>query len=151
MCPFATDAVILCVCVCVVQRTHVKWTNLEDNTLIESITTSRKSGGTIQWVHVAATMVDKGFDRSNVQCRLRWSDVLQPGLRVGKWSHADDAKFVELYIQYGCKWRTIGIALSRSGSTVRVRYANMTKRVDRFMVRQKAADESGPLFKFIHM
>ena len=110
----------------------------------------RKQKGVIKWMVVANDLAKHGYMRTNIQCRLRWNDVLRPGLRLGKWTSADDAELVVLHQKHGNSWNLFSDDLRRSSTVIRTHFHNMEKRVDRYLARQEAALKSGPLFDYIH-
>jgi hypothetical protein len=68
------------------------WTVEEDTRLTDAVT---KHGS--NWVKVAA-MVPR---RTNIQCRSRWVDHLDPDITSGKWKAEEDAKLAEAVKKYG--------------------------------------------------
>lgn len=45
--------------------------------------------------------------RSSRACRERWRFFLSPGLTNGPWSHEEDAQLIQLFNEYGPKWKLI--------------------------------------------
>jgi myb proto-oncogene protein len=74
-----------------------KWAPEEDIKLTEAV---KKYGA--DWVAVAALVPG----RTNVQCRMRWVDTLDPsiGKSAGKWTPEEDAKLTEAVEKNGTIW-----------------------------------------------
>ena len=53
--------------------------------------------------------------RSDVQCRERWCNVLDPSVKIDEWSPEEDAKLEELVVKYGRhRWAAVGAELGRT-------------------------------------
>lgn len=53
--------------------------------------------------------------RSDVQCRERWCNVLDPSVKIDDWSAEEDAKLEELVVKYGRhRWAAVGAELGRT-------------------------------------
>ena len=75
------------------------WTSEEDQKLMAWV----KSEGPTKWAQAAAFI--KG--RSGKQCRERWFNNLNPGVKKGNWNDEEDSLIFELYKKYGSSWSKI--------------------------------------------
>jgi hypothetical protein len=75
------------------------WTSEEDQKLIAWV----KTEGPTKWAQAAAFI--RG--RSGKQCRERWFNNLNPGVKKGNWSDEEDALIFELYKKHGSSWSKI--------------------------------------------
>jgi len=75
------------------------WTPEEDQKLIAWV----KREGPTKWAQAANFI--KG--RSGKQCRERWFNNLNPGVKKGNWSKEEDELIFELYQKYGSSWSKI--------------------------------------------
>jgi hypothetical protein len=97
-----------------------KWTPEEDAKLTEEV---KKHGK--DWLAVA-TMVP---GRSNLQCRRRWINTVDPAKEKGKhrlgWKPEEDAKLTEAVTKHGKHWITIAALISgRTHKQCRERWVN---------------------------
>jgi hypothetical protein len=93
----------------------VKFTPDEDSRLSELV----RMHGSTDWVLIASLL----GTRNPRQCRERFSNYLDPGLRHDSWTPEEDAAITEKYAQYGCKWNKIGKFLhNRSDNAIRNRW-----------------------------
>jgi len=77
-----------------------KWTPEEDQLLREAV----KLYGTGNWVKVQFAV----SGRTDVQCRERWMNVIDPDLNQGPWTQEEDKRLEELVKKYGLgKWSEI--------------------------------------------
>eukprot|EP01016_Furgasonia_blochmanni_P034842 TRINITY_DN3800_c0_g1_i2.p1 TRINITY_DN3800_c0_g1~~TRINITY_DN3800_c0_g1_i2.p1 ORF type:complete len:202 (-),score=14.22 TRINITY_DN3800_c0_g1_i2:393-998(-) len=56
-----------------------------------------------KWILVASHFET----RTDVQCRERWCNILDPKLNCGDWTHAEDQELMRLYHLNGPKWSRI--------------------------------------------
>jgi len=75
------------------------WTTEEDQKLIAWV----KAEGPTKWAQCANFI--KG--RSGKQCRERWFNNLNPGVKKGNWTKEEDELIFELYQKYGSSWSKI--------------------------------------------
>jgi hypothetical protein len=98
-----------------INRTIGKWIAEEDAMIIDAV---KKCGN--DWVAVAALVPG----RTNVQCRERWVECLDPDKgkngRTGKWTAEEDAKLTDAKEKHGDDWATVA-ALVSSRTTVQCR------------------------------
>lgn len=75
------------------------WTSEEDQKLMQWV----KTEGPTKWAQAANYI--KG--RSGKQCRERWFNNLNPGVKKGNWAKEEDELIFELYQKYGSSWSKI--------------------------------------------
>jgi myb proto-oncogene protein len=92
-----------------------KWTPEEDAKLTEVV---KKHGD--HWVAVAALVPG----RTNVQCRMRWVDTLDPtiGKSAGKWTPEEDAKLTEAVKEHGDRVAVAALVPGRKNHQCRGRW-----------------------------
>ena len=108
------------------------WTSKEDEAL-QSIITLR---GTKAWTSVAAELnmyVHQGRQRRHgKQCRERWFNHLDPNLRKGNWTAAEDLLILEKQLELGNHWSEISKLLTgRNENNVKNRWKSMTKKAEK--------------------
>ena len=77
-----------------------KWSFEEDLTLgvaLSKIYQKKK------WSKIANHLLG----RTDIQCRERWCNILDPSLEEVEWSNEEDLKLLNLYRKYGNKWSLI--------------------------------------------
>ena len=77
-----------------------KWTFEEDLTLgiaLNKIYQKKK------WSKIANHLLG----RTDIQCRERWCNILDPSLEDVEWTNEEDLKLLNLYRKYGNKWSLI--------------------------------------------
>jgi myb proto-oncogene protein len=45
--------------------------------------------------------------RTNIQCRKRWVESLDPNINTVRWTVAEDAKLTVALMKHGSKWATV--------------------------------------------
>ena len=82
-----------------------RWSSAEDNKLVELVRSNSKSlESSIGWSEISAYLPG----RSEVQCRARWKNHLQPDLVKGPWTKEEDALVIDLVNKHGPrKWAFI--------------------------------------------
>lgn len=80
---------------CIVIK-KVYWTSKEDKLLTEWI----NKNGPCKWSVIAQKLPG----RTSKQCRDRWLYVLSPDINKSCWSHPEDQKLFELFLEYGTSW-----------------------------------------------
>jgi myb proto-oncogene protein len=73
-----------------------KWTMEDDARMAEAV----KKHGVSNWAAVAALVPG----RTNMQCRQRWVESLDPDINTGKWTMEEDAKLTEAVKKQGKEW-----------------------------------------------
>ena len=77
-----------------------KWSFEEDLTLgvaLSKIYQKKK------WSKIANHLLG----RTDIQCRERWCNILDPSLEEVEWTNEEDLKLLNLYRKYGNKWSLI--------------------------------------------
>jgi len=75
------------------------WTLKEDEKILDMVARH----GPSNWALIASALVN----RSGKQCRERYHNHLQPEVRKGDWTEAEDRLIVELQARYGNQWARI--------------------------------------------
>lgn len=104
------------------RMTHkkTKWTNEEDQMLIESVRTN----GMNNW-SIVAQMVP---GRSGKQCRERWTNQLSPNLTKDSWSPQEDKILMEQQKIHGNLWAKISASLpGRSANSIKNRFSWLSR------------------------
>jgi hypothetical protein len=87
----------------------------EDARLVELVTDHPSDS----WNAIAAHFPD----RSARQCRERWSEYLNPGLRMAPWTEEEDNLLLRQIERFGHRWTLIAAALAqRSPSDIKNRW-----------------------------
>ncbi|KAK0208617.1 hypothetical protein DFS33DRAFT_461224 [Desarmillaria ectypa] len=66
--------------------------------------------------------------RTDDACSKRFREALDPRLKKDPWTHAEDAKLLQLYSQLGPKWKEVGEEMQRSGLGCRNRLRLLERR-----------------------
>ena len=77
-----------------------KWTFEEDLTLGISLSKIYQKK---KWSKIANHLLG----RTDIQCRERWCNILDPSLEDVEWTNEEDLKLLNLYRKYGNKWSLI--------------------------------------------
>lgn len=90
------------------------WSEEEDRLLAEGYSIFGK-----QWAKIAQHIPG----RTNIQCRNRWKDVLDPSIRTAPWSFEEDEILLRGYSQLGNRWTKIASLIpGRTGLQCRDRF-----------------------------
>jgi hypothetical protein len=114
-----------------------KWTKEEESKLTNAV---KKHGN--NWVTIAAVIPG----RTNVQCRQRWADKLDPNTnrKMGKWTAEEDAKLVDAVKKCGKDWVAVAALVSgRTNVQCRQRWAanldpNTTRKMGKWTAEEDA-------------
>lgn len=91
-----------------------QWTSEEDSALVIGY---HQHGN--QWAKIALSILG----RTNIQCRNRWKDVLDPQIRNGPWSEFEDEILAQGFVECGPKWAKIAVRIpGRTGLQCRDRF-----------------------------
>jgi len=102
-----------------------KWSVKEDN-LLRQIVSRHGSRDGRTWELASKGM---GYTRNIKQCRERWENFLDPSLRLGPWTAAEDACLLRLHGKFGNAWTKFASVLpGRSAERVRRRFMQLRKR-----------------------
>lgn len=106
------------------------WTNIEDEILKASVS----KYGLNQWARVSSLLARK----TPKQCKARWSEWLDPGIRKIEWSKEEDEKLLHLAKLMPTQWRTIAPIVGRTATQCLERYQRLLDEAE-----QKEAGELG--------
>ncbi|KAH0562465.1 Pre-mRNA-splicing factor cef1 [Trichoglossum hirsutum] len=93
------------------------WTNIEDEILKASVS----KYGLNQWARVSSLLARK----TPKQCKARWSEWLDPGIRKIEWSKEEDEKLLHLAKLMPTQWRTIAPIVGRTATQCLERYQKL--------------------------
>lgn len=96
------------------------WKSDEDARIIELV----KKHGKV-WSRISKIL----GTRNGKQIRDRYINVLDPGVKKGKFSLEEDDKLIELYLKHGSKWATIAKYFSnRTADMIKNRFHSSVKK-----------------------
>ena len=93
------------------------WTNSEDEILKASVS----KYGLNQWARVSSLLARK----TPKQCKARWTEWLDPGIRKIEWSKEEDEKLLHLAKLMPTQWRTIAPIVGRTATQCLERYQRL--------------------------
>ncbi|OQO09699.1 Pre-mRNA-splicing factor cef1 [Cryoendolithus antarcticus] len=93
------------------------WTNIEDEILKAAIS----KYGLNQWARVSSLLARK----TAKQCKARWTEWLDPGIRKIEWSREEDEKLLHLAKLMPTQWRTIAPIVGRTATQCLERYQKL--------------------------
>src|SRR5271155_1781888 len=93
------------------------WTNIEDEILKASVS----KYGLNQWARVSSLLARK----TPKQCKARWSEWLDPGIRKIEWSKEEDEKLLHLAKLMPTQWRTLAPIVGRTATQCLERYQRL--------------------------
>ncbi|KAF4126798.1 pre-mRNA-splicing factor CDC5/CEF1 [Geosmithia morbida] len=93
------------------------WTNIEDEILKASVS----KYGLNQWARVSSLLARK----TPKQCKARWSEWLDPGIKKIEWSKEEDEKLLHLAKIMPTQWRTIAPIIGRTANQCLERYQRL--------------------------
>ncbi|KAF2152276.1 hypothetical protein K461DRAFT_286282 [Myriangium duriaei CBS 260.36] len=93
------------------------WTNIEDEILKASVS----KYGLNQWARVSSLLARK----TPKQCKARWAEWLDPGIRKVEWSKEEDEKLLHLAKLMPTQWRTIAPIVGRTATQCLERYQKL--------------------------
>lgn len=106
------------------------WTNIEDEILKSAVS----KYGLNQWARVSSLLARK----TPKQCKARWNEWLDPGIRKIEWSKEEDEKLLHLAKLMPTQWRTIAPLVGRTATQCLERYQKLLDEAE-----QKEAGELG--------
>ncbi|KAG9246565.1 pre-mRNA splicing factor component-domain-containing protein [Calycina marina] len=106
------------------------WTNIEDEILKASVS----KYGLNQWARVSSLLARK----TPKQCKARWGEWLDPGIRKIEWSKEEDEKLLHLAKLMPTQWRTIAPLVGRTATQCLERYQRLLDEAE-----QKESGELG--------
>ncbi len=122
-----------------------KWTFIEDLTLGVALS---KIYLKKNWSKIANHLPG----RTDIQCRERWCNILDPALEEVEWSKEEDIKLLELNAKYGNKWSKIAKEFgNRTDNTCWRRWKFLRGNPDLYQQNKNSKDKSfkGVQFKVI--
>ncbi|EME40556.1 hypothetical protein DOTSEDRAFT_74195 [Dothistroma septosporum NZE10] len=105
------------------------WTNIEDEILKAAVS----KYGLNQWARVSSLLARK----TAKQCKARWAEWLDPGIRKIEWSREEDEKLLHLAKLMPTQWRTIAPIVGRTATQCLERYQKL---LDEAEARETAAE-----------
>ncbi|KAH8696098.1 pre-mRNA splicing factor component-domain-containing protein [Talaromyces proteolyticus] len=93
------------------------WTNIEDEVLRAAVS----KYGLNQWARVSSLLARK----TPKQCKARWVEWLDPGIRKIEWSREEDEKLLHLAKLMPTQWRTIAPIVGRTATQCLERYQKL--------------------------
>jgi hypothetical protein len=106
------------------KSSKMRWTSQEDRLLVQSVETN----GTTDWSIVARTLPN----RNGKQCRERWINQLNPGLKLEVWTPEEDKALIALTRVHGHQWALIAQSLDgRSVTSTRNRFTCLMRHLAR--------------------
>ncbi|RAL12156.1 putative cell division control protein (Cdc5) [Aspergillus homomorphus CBS 101889] len=93
------------------------WTNIEDEVLRAAVS----KYGMNQWARVSSLLARK----TPKQCKARWVEWLDPGIRKVEWSREEDEKLLHLAKLMPTQWRTIAPIVGRTATQCLERYQKL--------------------------
>lgn len=93
------------------------WTNIEDEILKAAVS----KYGLNQWARVSSLLARK----TPKQCKARWTEWLDPGIRKIEWSKEEDEKLLHLAKLMPTQWRTIAPIVGRTATQCLERYQRL--------------------------
>ena len=101
------------------------WSKEEDQSL-RRVASKYEIKNERAWDMISESM---GFTRSNIQCRERWINFLDPTLNLGPWTTEEDARLRSLYKECGNCWKKFTSEfVGRSAMHIRRRFENVVRR-----------------------
>ena len=105
----------------------LKWSDLEDKMLHKWVA----KNGPAKWAS-CALMIPGRIGR---QCRDRWMNVLDPGLKVGDWSDAEQLNMFELMKDHLVSWRKISNGLiGRTENSIKNYFYSTIRRIQNLTI-----------------
>ena len=96
---------------------HFSRTNIEDEILKAAVS----KYGLNQWARVSSLLARK----TPKQCKARWAEWLDPGIRKTEWSKEEDEKLLHLAKLMPTQWRTIAPTVGRTATQCLERYQKL--------------------------
>lgn len=93
------------------------WTNVEDEILKAAVSKYGKN----QWARISSLLVRK----APKQCKARWYEWLDPGIKKVEWTRDEDEKLLHLAKLLPTQWRTIAPIVGRTSTQCLERYQKL--------------------------
>lgn len=96
------------------------WTNVEDEILKVAV----MKYGRHQWARISSLLVRK----TAKQCKARWVEWLEPGIKKTEWSLQEEEKLLHLAKVMPSQWRTIAPIVGRTAAQCQEKYEELLER-----------------------
>ncbi|QSL65648.1 hypothetical protein MERGE_002961 [Pneumocystis wakefieldiae] len=93
------------------------WKNIEDEILKAAVSKYGKN----QWARISSLLVRK----TAKQCKARWYEWLDPGIKKIEWNKEEDEKLLHLAKLMPTQWRTIATIVGRTATQCLERYQKL--------------------------
>lgn len=108
------------------------WSSMEDEVL-KGIILAR---GTKAWTAIASELNQQLYQGQQVrhgkQCRERWLNHLDPGLRKGNWTVTEDLTILEKQLELGNRWSEIAkLVPGRNENSVKNRWKSLMRKAQK--------------------
>jgi hypothetical protein len=111
------------------------WSIAEDRKLLEWV----QKEGPNKWTACAEYI--KG--RSGKQCRERWLNTLNPGVKKGNWEPEEDFKIFHLFKQFGSQWSKINLHFERrTENSIKNRFYSTLRRIAAEKRKESSTDST---------
>jgi hypothetical protein len=111
------------------------WSIAEDRKLLEWV----QKEGPNKWTACAEYI--KG--RSGKQCRERWLNTLNPGVKKGNWEAEEDYLIFKLFTQFGSQWSKINLYFERrTENSIKNRFYSTLRRIAAEKRKESSVSES---------
>ena len=97
---------------------HVQYVNTQQDEILKA---SVSKYGLNQWARVSSLLARK----TPKQCKARWAEWLDPGIRKIEWSKEEDEKLLHLAKLMPTQWRTIAPIVGRTATQCLERYQKL--------------------------
>jgi hypothetical protein len=120
--------------------------------LVRKIGTRKKSDLRLSWISIATEL---GGGRNHKQCRERWHHHLDPAVKKGRWTPAEDAIIIDQQKTLGNQWARISEHLvGRTPMAVKNRWATFVRSAQRkkgMETIMRSSGEVSPMHVMCHV